>query len=602
MKSLFIVYILSFFITGDLFSQKDILTNEALLNNNQLINKISSAEIYQKCSDAVVMLNIYDRNNALQSYGSGVIVSESGLIYTNYHVVENAYRIEIRKGSEIYDSIPFVGFDPFNDAAILKLPDGSYPFINISKDNGNKIGNIIYALGNPQGYINTFSIGIISAFRSNEYQNQIQYTAPTSPGSSGGALLNINGELIGITSHCVTTGQNMNFAIPSEAFGNIPIIDPSDTENAFLLSQLVTLYTSSARISFDSTVIIISRYSDLYKIDSAKWMFAGQFYSKLGEYDSAIACFSRGIELNNKNKYLYKYRADCYAQISDTNKALGDYESALNICNTYLELYIDRAKYYQYSLKDYKKAIDDYNMVLKINPEHDYVYTEKASCRISLNDKEGAIQELSNSMKWEDENPLYYRLRAEIYSDLKMYDDAILDYSMALYKFPFEIDLYLRRAVQYSKIGNPLSAITDYQEYIKYNADDPTAYNNLAYAYMNIEEFNLAEYNFNQAVKYNKYHFDSYIGLSILNYRQGKIKASISSMCNAIEIQDLLLYGMPGIEELEKSSWFWDNAEKKDMKKIFKIMGITDRKVELRENKEPKSRRVKREAAERNIE
>lgn len=596
MKSLIVIYFLSFFLIQSLFTQNDNLTNETLHHN------ISSADIYSKCGDAVVMINNYDINNALQSYGSGVIVSEYGLIYSNYHVVDNAYRIEIRKGNEIYDSIPFAGIDPFNDVAILKLPEGSYPFIRISEDHNNKIGNIIYTLGNPQGYTNTLSLGIISAFRSNEYLNQIQFTAPISPGSSGGALLNSSGELIGITSSCITTGQNMNFAIPSVTFGNVPIIDPADTENSHLLNKIITLYTSSSRISFDSTVILISRYINLYKIDSSKWMFAGQFYYKLGEYDSAIACFTRGIELNNENKYLYKYRADCYAQKSNTIKALNDYETAITLCSSFLQAYLERAMYFQYTLKDYKRAIDDYNMVLKINPEHDYVYTEKASCRISLNDKEGAIQELSNSMKWKDENPLYYRLRAEIYSELKMYDDAILDYSMALYKSPFEIDLYLRRAIQYSKIGDPLSAISDYQEYIKYNADDPTAYNNLAYAYMNIEEFNLAEYNFNQAVKYNKYHFDSYIGLSIMNFRQGKIKSSISSMCKAIEIQDLLLYGMPGIAELEKGGWFWDKAEKKDMKKIFKIMGITDSKVEPGENKEPKSRRVKREAAERNIE
>lgn len=593
MKSLLIVYILSFFHLQSLFTQNEIFTNEVLLNDN------SSAEIYSKCSDAVVMIYKYDGNNALQGYGSGVIVSAGGLVYTNYHVVKNAQRIEIRNGNEIYDSIPYAGFDPFNDAVILRLPEGSYPYINIAKDHENKIGSIVYSLGNPQGYTKTLSLGIISAIRSNDYQNQIQFTAPIAPGSSGGALLNTNGELIGITSSSVTTGQNMNFAIPAETFVNIPVVSPSDTDYVMLLDQMLYIYTSSGKYPDDVTVKIISKYCELYNNESAKCMFAGQFYFSQGEFDSAIACYSRGIEQDNTNKYLYKYRADCYAQKSDTINAINDYETAITLCNSYLQAYLDRANYFQYTLKDYKRAIDDYNMVLKINPEHDYVYTEKASCRISLNDKEGAIQELSNSLIWEAENPLFYKLRAEIYSDLNMYDNAILDYSMALYKSPFEINLYLRRAIQYSKIGDHLSAITDYQEYIKFNADDPTAFNNLAYAYMNIEEYSLAEYNFNQSIKYNNYHFDSYIGLSILNYRLGKIKSSISSMCKAIEIQDLLLYGMPGIEELEKGGWFWDKAEKKDMKKIFKIMGITNRKVEPKENKEPKARTVKREAAER---
>ncbi|MCC6864955.1 MAG: trypsin-like peptidase domain-containing protein [Ignavibacteria bacterium] len=596
MKSLIIVYFLAFFATELTFTQ-----NENLSNTSELTN--ISTDIYSKCGDAIVKINNYDQNNALQGYGSGVIVSESGIIYTNYHVVENAFRIEVRKGNDKYDSIPFVGFDPFNDAAILKLPGGSYPYINISKDKENKIGDIIYTLGNPQGYTNTLSVGIISSFRSNTYQNQIQFTAPISGGSSGGALLNSNGGLIGITSHCVTTGQNMNFAIPIAAFENIPIIDLDNSENSFLLKQMLAFYNpslnSSGSISFDSTVMVISRYCDMYKIDSSKWMFAGQLYSKLGKYDSAIACFSRGIELNNMNKYLYKYRADCYAQISDTNKALGDYESALNICNTYLDLYIDRAKYFQYTLKDYKKAIDDYNMVLNLNPEYDFVYTEMANCRISLNDKIGAIKELSNSLLWKNDNYELYILRAKIYTSLNLYWDAIKDYTTALYLSAFpNTDCYYSRAILYSKINEPVNAISDYQEYIKYYTNDPAAYNNLAYTYMSINENDLAEYNFNKAIKIDKKHFDSYLGLSILKYREGKIKSSIQNMCKAIEIQDMLMFGMPGIEEMEKSSWFWDKEEKKDMKKILKLMGITDRKVEQNESKTSKHRGVKSRASE----
>ncbi|MEO8513030.1 MAG: trypsin-like peptidase domain-containing protein [Ignavibacteria bacterium] len=595
MKTLIIASILNLFTAQGIFTQNDSFINE--INPIEL----SSEEIYSRCSDAVVMIYKYDGNNALLGYGSGVIVSGSGLVYTNYHVVENASRIEIRNGNDIYDSVPFAGFDPFNDAAILKLPEGNYPYINISKDNDNKIGSSIYALGNPQGYTKTISYGIISALRSNENLNQIQFTAPIAPGSSGGALLNTRGELIGITASCVTTGQNMNFAIPINILKSMAIVDLRENEQSFLFKQMFSLYTYSERISFDSTVMIISQYCDLYNNDTAKWEFAGQFYSKQGEYDSAIACYSRGIELNNTNKFLYKYRADCYAQKSDTFKALSDYQSSLTLCSTYLQAYIERAKYFQYTLKDYKRAIEDYEMVLKINPEYDFVYTEKASCKLNLDDKEGAIQELGNSLLWKDDNPVLYRMRAEIYSTLKMYDNAISDYSMALYKSPMEIDSYLSRAILYSKIDDPVSAIRDYQEYIKYEVDDPTAYNNMAYAYMSIEDYNLAEYNFNQALKYSKFHFDSYLGLSILNIRQGKTKASISNMCKAIEIQDLLLFGKPGIDKLEDNGWFWDSDEKKDMKKIFKIMGITNRKVEPSENKEPKSRRVKREAAERNI-
>lgn len=593
MKTLILVSILSLFVTQCIFAQ-----NESLINEIKQ-NETSSKEIYSKCSDAVVMVYQYDRWNALLGYGSGVIVSFSGHIYTNYHVIDKADRIEVRNGNTVYDSIPIVGFDPFNDAAILKLPEGSYPFIPITQDYDVKVGSSIYALGNPQGYTKTFSYGIISAFRSDILPQQIQFDAPIAPGSSGGALLNTKGELIGITASCVTKGQNMNFAVPILNFINIPIVDANDSLQKENMSDVVKLYEYF--MQKENAAGLISGNIDLYKNDTAKWVFAGKLYEKNGLYDSAINCFSRAIELKPVDYDLYRLRGDCYNKTSDTVKALSDYETSISLNNSYIDTYIARANYYHYALKDYQKAIEDYAMVLKINPEYDYVYTEKANCKLSLNDKEGAIQELSNSLLWKNDNPVLYKLRAEIYSTLKMYSEAIDDYTLALFQLPIDVNFYLSRAILYSKLDDPVSAITDYQEYIKYNVDDPTAFNNMAYAYMSIEEYNLAEYNFNQAIKYNKHHFDSYIGLSILNIRQGKTKASISNMCKAIEIQDLLLFGKPGIDILESNGWFWDEKEKNDIKKIFKIMGITDRKVEPSESKEPKSRRVKREAAERNI-
>jgi len=577
-----------------LIVQASFSQNESL-KNDLVSNELSSEEIYSRCKNAAVMIYKFDRDNALLGYGSGVIVSGSGLVYTNYHVVEGAYRVEIRNGNDIYDSIPFAGINPFIDAAILKLPEGNYTFVNIPSVNDYKIGSSIYALGNPQGYTKTISYGIISALRSNDGPNQIQFTAPIAPGSSGGALLNTNGELIGITTSCVTIGQNMNFAVPIKAYLDIPIADLSDPTQKELLRKLIALYTNTERIDFDNSDEIISNYINLYKNDTAKWEFAGQFYFSQGADDSAVKCFTRSIELTNNNQFLYKLRGDCYQNINDTVNTLSDYAESLTICPSSLNTYVARANYYHYVLREYDKAIEDYNMILKLNPEYDYVYTQKASCKIGLNDKLGAISELSKSLCWKTSDPLIYNMRAEIYSTLEMYDNAIADYTSSILCSPQQTDLYLHRAVMYSKKRDNANAIRDYMEYIKYYPDDPTAYNNVAYAYMDLEKYEESEKFFKSSIDFDIHHFDSYLGLAILNHRLGKTKSSIQNMCKAIEIKDILLNGMPGLTELENSGWFWDKDEKKDVKSIFKLMGITDSKIET--VKEPKARRIKREAA-----
>ncbi len=544
------------------------------------------------------MIYNYDYNNALQKYGSGVIISPDGLIYTNYHVIDISCRIEVRNGNTVYDSIPIAGFDPFSDAAILKLPDGNYPFINIAKESNLNVGNPIFALGNPQGYTKTISYGIISAFRSYEMPGKIQFTAPIAPGSSGGALLNNAGELIGITASCVTTGQNMNFAVPVSKFITIPIINVYDHYQKDDLNDLVVLYQTSYDKYFAAD--IISKYVNLYQDENAKWELAGKLYYKLELYDSSINCFSRAIELNSQDQLLYKLRGDVYAKNRDSVKTLSDYQKSLTLCEDCIDTYLARAEYYHKNLRNYEKALEDYDMVLKINPEYDYIYTSKADCRIIINDKEGAIRELSNSLKWKNDNPDMYVRRAQIYEIMDMFDEAISDYSNALFYSPRQYEYYLDRAVLYSKKNDHENAIRDYQEFLKYEPNNSIANNNLAYAYMNANQYEYAEKYFFCSLSYDKRHFDSYLGLSLVNFRQGKTKATITYMCQAIEVENFLNYGMNGIAELEKRSWFWDIKEKNDFKKIFKIMGITDTKFEEFKQKEPKSRRVKREAAERN--
>lgn len=536
-------------------------------------------DIYKKCSDAVVMVFVYGSEGTLSSYGSGVIVSENGLVYTNYHVVKNAEHIQLRNGETIYDSVKIAGFDPFADAAILKLPEGSYPYIEISNLREFPIGNIVYALGNPRGYKKTLSHGLISALRTDEYPQLIQISAPISPGSSGGALLDADGKLIGITSLTNTDAQNINFAIPVYIFSNIGTADVDNPFENELTEKMLKTYEGTLSADFYSRVKIISEYSRRYKDEAVRDEQIGRFYHNLNEEDSAIACFTRVIDRTGGDHHLYRLRAESFERKNDTVNVLGDYERSISIFSTNIETYISRATYYQFVLKDYRRAIEDYHKIVDLNPEHDYVYTSIADCMISMNDQKGAIDELSKSLNWKAD-PENYNMRALIYAGMNLYDEAIADYSISLYYSPLQTELYLSRAIMYSKKNEHKRAIRDYLEYLKYSPEDATAYNNLAYAYMSLEQFTQAEENFNNSLYYDPYHMDSFLGLAILNFRRGRINASVKNMCDAIETKKVLLHGMTGIKELESTGWFWDKKEKKDIKKIFKIMGITDSEIE----------------------
>ncbi len=156
------------------------------------------------------------------SLGSGVIIDgQRGFILTNEHVIKKTGTISVvlKDGREF--SAQIVGADPDSDLAVLRISaDGSLPDIEMGDSDDIMIGETVFAIGNPFGFSNTVTTGVISAtnrsFRVEDtvYRDFIQTDASINPGNSGGPLLNINGELIGINTAIYAKAQGIGFAIP----------------------------------------------------------------------------------------------------------------------------------------------------------------------------------------------------------------------------------------------------------------------------------------------------------------------------------------------------------------------------------------------------
>jgi S1-C subfamily serine protease len=143
--------------------------------------------------------------------GSGFIISLDGRIVTNYHVIDGAVsgKVVLNDGTTFTD-IKVLGWDKVGDLAIIKVPGSGLPAVTMGNSDAAQIGEAVVAIGSPLGLQNTVSTGIISARR----EGFLQTTAPISHGSSGGALFNMVGEVIGITSAGMEEGANLGFAIP----------------------------------------------------------------------------------------------------------------------------------------------------------------------------------------------------------------------------------------------------------------------------------------------------------------------------------------------------------------------------------------------------
>ncbi|MCK7536839.1 MAG: trypsin-like peptidase domain-containing protein [Marinilabiliales bacterium] len=148
-------------------------------------------------------------NQPVFSFGSGVIISDDGYIVTNYHVVEKSEKIEVILNDRRSFTADIIGTDPNTDLALLKIKETNLPYIPFGNSDDAKVGEWVLAVGNPFNLTSTVTAGIVSAkarsintMREQGFspESYIQTDAAVNKGNSGGALVNLRGELIGINS------------------------------------------------------------------------------------------------------------------------------------------------------------------------------------------------------------------------------------------------------------------------------------------------------------------------------------------------------------------------------------------------------------------
>lgn len=171
-------------------------------------------EIAEAAFGGTVLLVMNDRSGQPTSLGSGFLLTPE-VIVTNHHVIRDAASgFASPIGSDARFSVQsVVAEDPYHDLALLRVQGLSGTALRASSTSA-RVGDVVYAVGNPRGLEGTFSSGIVSAVRPVGGDTILQITAPISPGSSGGPVVDAVGDVVGVATATVRGGQNLNFAIP----------------------------------------------------------------------------------------------------------------------------------------------------------------------------------------------------------------------------------------------------------------------------------------------------------------------------------------------------------------------------------------------------
>jgi S1-C subfamily serine protease len=173
--------------------------------------------IAKAANGAVVSIVMSDKNGNPIAQGSGFLVSRDGLIVTNYHVIAQGISAVVKLPDGAFFAVDgVVAFDKARDVALIKAHGEDFRMLTLGNSDRVEVGQEVVAIGNPLSLESTVSNGIVSGIRTDEDLGGkfLQVTTPISPGSSGGPLFNMAGDVIGITTLYLKGGENLNFAIP----------------------------------------------------------------------------------------------------------------------------------------------------------------------------------------------------------------------------------------------------------------------------------------------------------------------------------------------------------------------------------------------------
>lgn len=340
----------------------------------------SPTVIFEEVSPAVVVITVMTSLNTM-SQGSGFIVSENGLIATNFHILANGsgntIRVRLKDGSN-FSVEKIIEADRSRDICVLKINADNLAVVSLGDSNKLIPGDKVFAIGAPEGLEYSISDGLFSSERKitelGGFNSFLQVSVPFSEGSSGGPLLNSKGEVVGMTSYTKREGQNINLAIPINKIRNSIYTNSNISMQTFdTLSKSYAIFEKAklahsadddnAALQFCKEAISIDQdYVDAH-------VLLGLIYGKtFGKVDEAIVEFKKAIKIDPNNLSAYLNIGTAYTIKGLVDEAIIEYEKAIKINKDEYVAHNGLSRLY-YSKGNYDLAIEHYDISVKVGQE-----------------------------------------------------------------------------------------------------------------------------------------------------------------------------------------------------------------------------------------
>ena len=269
----------------------------------------SSTELPVMFEDSVGEVTVYDTNGEAFALGTCFVISADGKLITNYHVIEGGYSATVTLDGKTYTVEKVLAYDKTIDVAVLKVNASNLKAVTICYKT-HRTGETVYTLGSSLGLTATFADGMITtAEREVDGVLYVQHDAPISSGNSGGPLINIYGEVIGINTWTYLDSQQLNFAIHTSELNNLDYSNPMTMAEVYE-AENAGAESYDALLNFIYTNGVLDYESDntpYYSVVLDKWDYNGYSYYSMMYYYPDTDELSLDLLIEQGDLYYWVY-------------------------------------------------------------------------------------------------------------------------------------------------------------------------------------------------------------------------------------------------------------------------------------------------------
>ncbi|MEW6388459.1 MAG: trypsin-like peptidase domain-containing protein [Thermodesulfobacteriota bacterium] len=333
-------------------------------------------QLVKRVRPAVVTILIHDAHGKIKKSGSGFFINPEGHLISNFHVLKGYQRAEIKTADgRRYPIKEVIAADPHADLVLFTAhsPRGTKNYLYLSRARP-EVGQRVVVVGSPMGLDQTVSDGMVSAIRhTSNFGEIIQISAPISPGSSGGPVVNLRGEVMGVVFSHQRRGQNLNFAIPA--------------------SRIQSLEPGTGGLVKDPQAGRWGGASEAENEAEAKKLFnRGLNYFNAGNYEKAAHTYRRALELKPDDVVLLNNLAVAYLRLKRLEEAADACQQAIRLKpGYYLPHYNLGMVYYQQNR--FQQAAGEFKQAIRFKPGYPPAHFNLGLAYVGMGDKGAALEE-----------------------------------------------------------------------------------------------------------------------------------------------------------------------------------------------------------------